>query len=105
MKPAARKLLTDRFGRAADLPCLLLSNINMGLCSGLAELIFQRIRGTGFHKGNHIFPGYAAGIPVIILKQLLPEVQGLKLQPGKTSDFDQAVATAESRAYQGMGEL
>ena len=65
---------------------------------------FECVQSIGLQECNHVILRYAAGVPVIILKELRPDSQRPELESGKPSAADQAIAAAECRPDHGVGE-
>ena len=100
----AGKSSVDPLCRLSDFPVFLSADIHMHIRGAAGKRFFQGIGSIRLHECDHIRLCYGTGVAVIILEQVRIQMQGGKLQLGKTPAFDQTVTAAESRTDQGIGK-
>ena len=103
LQSAAPNRVIQQFSGCADRGLFFAAENDMYLGLRIPESRFYGIGTVAFKKGDHIFFGNLAGIPVIVIKQFLGDAQIGGLHFGKPLLLDQAVAHPKGGSNQRMG--
>ena len=97
--------MIQQFSGCADRGLLFAAENDMYLGLRIPKSRLYGIGTVAFKKCDHIFFADLAGIPVIIIEQLLRNAQIGSLHFGKPFLLDQAIAHPKGWFDQGMGQL